>query len=1393
MLSKVEDFTCEKFEANIFNKNRCQNCLRTLSFHQHGNQNVLHHAKTEELSPQLESFETASETGVVEYWKNDRQEDAYRDESSFCILAPECELYFCTDSEDITESYLKRLVYSNPSETNICNWTHKEESSVLRLQQVEMTRLSAIGPGSGRRGSLHGSALWDEDTRGRGTRSPSPTWGQSALSESRGRTTSFSSKNSSFREDTSITDEGRHEAWRKNRVESGYFSLERSKSEPDRSSSPHRRSSEASGATLRSRSPLRNESSSNNLMSSGRLTSSMSSLDSETSADLQKGQGRLRRDYTILADLPKPKRISSMETCEQEKRYLGMRIRMRSPGREEVERIFGHERRRPEIVDAFQALESGMIERLDGRLFGITEKKITRRQSSPSLYSEDAKMTREEYMSWRDSLRSTAKPRKDDEKPSRQSESDWRDMQLRPSKSEKGNAKSVSQSDTERRNTYLRTSSTYERDDKSFTKQLENDWRNRDSYLHQLSKSDKERGKATRQPERDWRSEEVYLRPTSKSETRELKGIKQPDTDWRNEEIYLRPGSRNEKVDEKLSKHSDMAKQKRESHLSQLQSSRHEKMNTKQTDPGQLRSKDQYQKPSKMYDKAGLKSPEPGYSRSKDQYIRPTERYEKTDLKSLVPRNKDQYLRPNERYDKIDLKPQEPNYSRSKDQYLKPSERHDKTDSKPQEPNYSRSKDPYLRPSERYDKLNSKPQEPNYSRIKDQYLRPSERHDKTDLKPVEPSYSRNKDQYLRPSEQFKEEPKKTRHLEHSRSRSPSPERQVKQQKPDLLNFKKGWMSLLDERGEWKKHWFVLTDSSLRYYRDSNAEEADDLDGEIDLISCSDVTEYQVQRNYGFQINTREGVFTLSAMTSGIRRNWIEALKKNVRPATAPDVTKLSDSNKENAFRDAQSRKSSARVEEERPVSDIIMRSNSNRRTESHNPRPMTFDYVELEPIQPVHVSQEHSQRVKSSRLHSESQLESGHWEEVEREQAQKTEEKRRWFEGSGSGSNSSSGLHREDLINEVLRKGSERTLQAPALTEEQRHKITEEIEKKWQELERLPLRDQKQVQLPLTFSSRTGSLGGESTDALEKDLHSLKTQLERAKKDLESFRRRNEQLESQQKSREDGVPKGYVSQATCERSIAQMQETHQQAMLELQRHHKWELERLTQEKDQLLAEETAATLAAIESLKKAHREELQKELQKALRLQNDGNGVNLDSARRQHKSEMEALQRELQVLSEQYSQRCLEVSSLARDADQRERLLSQCQEEGKRLLKENQELSRRLSQEINRLQTLVTEHGLNSSISNGSSEKNTSELEVSLRVKENELQYMKKELQCLREELQTWQRDKQFASEKYKDVYEELTHLKTRSEREIDHLREHLRLAMAALQEKQILGNSTVQ
>lgn len=52
-----------------------------------------------------------------------------------------------------------------------------------------------------------------------------------------------------------------------------------------------------------------------------------------------------------------------------------------------------------------------------------------------------------------------------------------------------------------------------------------------------------------------------------------------------------------------------------------------------------------------------------------------------------------------------------------------------------------------------------------------------------------------------------------------------------------------------------------------------------------------------------------------------------------------------------------------------------------------------------------------------------------------------------------------------------------------------------------------------------------------------------------------------------------------LSQATCERGFAAMEESHQKVIDELQRKHQRELENLKEEKERLLAEETAATIA----------------------------------------------------------------------------------------------------------------------------------------------------------------------------------------------------------------------
>ncbi|XP_063579121.1 TRIO and F-actin-binding protein isoform X9 [Pongo abelii] len=616
------------------------------------------------------------------------------------------------------------------------------------------------------------------------------------------------------------------------------------------------------------------------------------------------------------------------------------------------------------------------------------------------------------------------------------------------------------------------------------------------------------------------------------------------------------------------------------------------------------------------------------------------------------------------------------------------------------------------------------------------------------------------------------QPEEPEESEPSRGQDPLTD-QKQADSPDLLNFKKGWMSILDEPGEppspsltttstsqWKKHWFVLTDSSLKYYRDSTAEEADELDGEIDLRSCTDVTEYAVQRNYGFQIHTKDAVYTLSAMTSGIRRNWIEALRKTVRPTLAPDVTKLSDSNKENALHSYSTQKGPLKAGEQRAGSEVISRGGP-RKADGQR---QALDYVELSPLTQASPQRARTPARTPDRLAKQ--------EELERDLAQRSEERRKWFEATDS------------RTPEVpAGEGPRRGLGAP-LTEDQQNRLSEEIEKKWQELEKLPLRENKRVPLTALLNQSRGERRGPPGDgheALEKEVQALRAQ-------LEAWRLQGEAPQSTLRSQEDGhIPPGYISQEACERSLAEMESSHQQVMEELQRHHERELQQLQQEKEWLLAEETAATASAIEAMKKAYQEELSRELSKTRSLQQGPDGL-----RKQHQSDVEALKRELQVLSEQYSQKCLEIGALTRQAEEREHTLRRCQQEGQELLRHNQELHGRLSEEIDQLRGFIASQGMGNGCGR-SNERSSCELEVLLRVKENELQYLKKEVQCLRDELQMMQKDKRFTSGKYQDVYVELSHIKTRSEREIEQLKEHLRLAMAALQEKESMRNSLAE
>lgn len=64
----------------------------------------------------------------------------------------------------------------------------------------------------------------------------------------------------------------------------------------------------------------------------------------------------------------------------------------------------------------------------------------------------------------------------------------------------------------------------------------------------------------------------------------------------------------------------------------------------------------------------------------------------------------------------------------------------------------------------------------------------------------------------------------------------------------------------------------------------------------------------------------------------------------------------------------------------------------------------------------------------------------------------------------------------------------------------------------------------------------------------------------------------------------------------CEKGLAAMESSHRRIISELEEKHQIEIQELLSEKEQALAEETQATLAALDAMRKAHQNEVQREV-----------------------------------------------------------------------------------------------------------------------------------------------------------------------------------------------------
>ncbi|XP_057698509.1 TRIO and F-actin-binding protein-like [Corythoichthys intestinalis] len=577
----------------------------------------------------------------------------------------------------------------------------------------------------------------------------------------------------------------------------------------------------------------------------------------------------------------------------------------------------------------------------------------------------------------------------------------------------------------------------------------------------------------------------------------------------------------------------------------------------------------------------------------------------------------------------------------------------------------------------------------------------------------------------------------------------------------------GWMSQLDENNKWKKHWFVLSDVSLKYYRDPKAEESDNVDGEIDLSTCVGVSDWDIENSYGLQIHTKKTVFTLSAVTSRLRRNWVTLLKQAIQNNTHQSER---GSEKENPLSHGPSpSQPAARFTCFEPAGSDIAAACSPRAEGLRTPTDVD-----------VHAE------VSSDPQRKEEQEEG--WD---RDWAKRLEERNKWFEDGCPFSEMGS---RWDCMQ--LKRGS---VPVPVIDT-----MDSEVSRKWMEFERLSFRDMSAQSLIGTQAYQTitqqppdshvdTQTHQSSTDedeafatsqltdcskevpATVNGSHYVQTNTADAlQKEALSLRKQMEGIKREHTAMVIKVDSPCGPGAPCEARLEAMESAHRKEVQELREKHEREISELKGQRDRMLEEERQASAKAIENLRAAHREQLEN----VRRL--PGGDTHMGETYRDHAAPGAVWHRELDVLSEHFSEKCLKLSLTEQCGQRRENDLECKESELQQLQRENQELKVKLAEEIRRMRYFIT--GQRPDVL--SLDNVASEVETLLIAKENEVQSLRKEVSCLQNEVQSLTKEKQAAYEHYKDAYVELSDMKGRSRLEMDSLTEHLRLVNAAQQEK---------
>nr|XP_015801378.2 protein lava lamp isoform X1 [Nothobranchius furzeri] len=285
---------------------------------------------------------------------------------------------------------------------------------------------------------------------------------------------------------------------------------------------------------------------------------------------------------------------------------------------------------------------------------------------------------------------------------------------------------------------------------------------------------------------------------------------------------------------------------------------------------------------------------------------------------------------------------------------------------------------------------------------------------------------------------------------------------------------------------------------------------------------------------------------------------------------------------------------------------------------------------------------------------------------------------------------------------------------------EQMKKVENEFQEKIKELQQIHEEEMQQLHGCYTKSGVSKEKACSETSPLKEDTHSLSDQAtagSHAKEvqtvDVDAAAIREEYLRDLEKL-----------QASCDHGFAAMEEMHKKILKDIQEEHQKQVAELLKEKDQLLQEETAATMTAIVAIRRAHKKELERNKQ----TQQIRESADVTELQMEYEKEIQLLHKELEVLSSQHMEKCLENTQLSQELQDERRLVTQYQKENKQLKDKERERDELFQQPGNPQVSKIYQ------------------MEMILRAKDAEMQ-------CLRDELETTRMvDKVYAENKVKDL-----------------------------------------